>query len=85
MKANHAGQVNARRIKVLETLKEQLKSGTKTEKVSKLTLVTTGSDQIPLEEKDVTRIKKEITILESKIMSPEVAKSLKPKKYRGPR
>lgn len=60
---NGTPQAKERRNKVIKLLELQLKSGTKTEKVSQLTLSTTGANQIPLEEQDVKRIKKELTTL----------------------
>ena len=56
-----------RREKALRGLEKQLKRGTKTEKVAQLTLATTGANQVPLEEKDVKRINKEINILKQKV------------------
>jgi hypothetical protein len=65
--ASYYGGVYNRRVRALRRLEDQLKKGTKTEKVSLLTKATTGANQIPLEEVDVKRIKKEITTLKSKI------------------
>ena len=56
-----------RRKSALARLENQLKSGTKTEKVSMLTLVTTGANQVPLTEEDVKRIQKEISILKQRV------------------
>ncbi len=56
-----------RRKSALARLENQLKSGFKTEKVAQLTLVTTGANQIPLTEEDITRIKKEISILKQRV------------------
>ncbi len=81
--ANSNGQLNQRRIDALNRLKAQLKSGLKTEKGSNLTKFTTGLNEVPLTEQDVKRIEKEIKILESKIVAPEVALSTRTKKYRG--
>ena len=50
----------SRRSRVISTLEAQLKLGTKT-------LKTTMYTKVPLIEKDVKRIKKEIEILKSKI------------------
>lgn len=60
-------QKTQRRVNALARLQNQLKAGTKTEKVASLTLYTTGANQLPLHEKDVKRIKKEIETLKSKI------------------
>jgi hypothetical protein len=65
--SNYTGGVKNRRSRVISRLEAQLKSGVKTERVSQLTLATTGANQIPLEEKDIKRIKKEIETLKSKI------------------
>lgn len=56
-----------RRENVIRRLEAQLKSGTKTEKVAQLTKATTGANQLPLEEKDVKRIKKELEVLKSRV------------------
>ena len=56
-----------RRQTALNNLKAQLKAGTKTEKVSMLTLATTGAEQIPLEDKDIKRIEREISILKTRV------------------
>lgn len=67
------GGVNYRRSGALSRLKAQLKSGLKPSKLKDLQS-TEGSEYfvkmkgIPLTEHDVKRIKKEISILESKIM-----------------
>jgi hypothetical protein len=56
-----------RRVKVINRLENQLKSGFKTEKgTAKLTAVTTGND-IPLTESDTKRIQKELLTLKSRI------------------
>ena len=83
--ANSNGRQNERRINVLSRLKSQLKTSSKTEKGSILTKVTVGLNQIPLTEQDVKRIEKEIKVLESKIVAPEVARATRTKKYRGAR
>lgn len=57
---------DARRERAKERLKAQLEKGTKTEKVSQLTLATTGANQIPLTKEDITRIKKELVALDGK-------------------
>jgi hypothetical protein len=64
--ASYYGGVYNRRVRALRRLEDQLKKGTKTERVSLLTKLP-GANQIPLEEVDVKRIKKEITTLKSKI------------------
>ena len=56
-----------RREKVILRLENQLVSGMKTEKVSYLTKVTTGANQLPLESGDIKRIKKELTTLKTRI------------------
>ena len=52
-----------RRKGVLARLEAQLASGVKTEKVSQLTLATTGANTVPLEDADIKRIKSEIAAL----------------------
>lgn len=64
---NGQQKAKQRRVSTIERLELQLKSGTKTEKVSHLTLSTTGANQIPLEEQDVKRIKRELSILKTRI------------------
>ena len=57
-----------RRKKVIVRLEEQLKRGTKVEQnLHLLTKATVGGDTLPLTEHDVERIKKEITILQTRI------------------
>ena len=56
-----------RRERAIVRLEAQLKAGTKTEKVSQLTLATTGANQLPLTDKDRERIQKEIDVLKSRI------------------
>lgn len=56
-----------RREGAIARLESQLKSGTKTEKVSFLTKVTTGANQEPLTPKDRERIEKELAILKSRV------------------
>lgn len=65
--ASYYGGVYNRRVRALRRLENQLKKGTKVEKVSALTKATTGANEIPLEEVDIKRIKKEIEVLKSKI------------------
>lgn len=55
---------NGARISALNLLEKQLKNGTKPAKIDGKTTNT----QIPLTEKDISRIKKEIDILKSKIV-----------------
>jgi hypothetical protein len=80
--ANSNGRVNERRINVLNRLKIQLKTGVKTEKGNNLTRFTTGLNDIPLTEQDVKRIEKEIKVLESKIVAPEVARNTRTKRVK---
>ena len=54
-------QAKSRRSSVLERLTSQLKSGLKTEKKS------TDGKQIPLTDKDKTRIEKEIEVLKTRL------------------
>jgi NAD(P)H-dependent FMN reductase len=54
-------QSKSRRTSVLERLTKQLKSGLKTEKKS------TDGKQIPLTDKDKTRIEKEIEVLKTRL------------------
>lgn len=57
-----------RRGRVITRLEAQLKSGVKTEKnLHPLTAATTGGNTIPLTEKDIERIKKEIEILKTRV------------------
>lgn len=65
MKSNKVALM-ARRKAALSRLKDQLKRGTKPERVALITLYTTGANQLPLEKQDIQRIQKEISILESK-------------------
>lgn len=57
----------ARRAKVIPRLEAQLKSGVKPEKVSMLTYATTGPNNVPLDENDIKRINKELSILKSRV------------------
>lgn len=56
-----------RRESVILRLEQQLKLGTKTAKVSGLTLYTVGAEQIPLLESDVKRINKELLTLKARV------------------
>jgi len=78
--ANSNGRQNERRINVLNRLKSQLKTNSKTEKGDILRKATVGLDQIPLTEQDVKRIEKEIKVLESRIVAPEVARATRTKR-----
>lgn len=62
------GGVNHRRAGALSRLKAQLKSGVKPNwyESSAITRAVKGQEYIPLTEQDVKRIRKEISILESK-------------------
>jgi len=60
--SQYKGGVTNRRVAALSRLEKQLKLGVKMPKKSFLTL-----DYVPLEEKDVKRIKSEISMLKSKI------------------
>lgn len=64
---NGTKQARERRERTILRLETQLKNGTKPEKVSKLTLATTGFNQIPLTESDVKRIKAELLTLKTRI------------------
>lgn len=66
--SNSPGNKNARRIRVLERLRVQLKRGVKYD---------------ILKDGDVKRIEKEIKTLEGRIVTPEVARSTRTKRYRG--
>ena len=57
--------IEKRRESAKQRLLLQLEKGTKTEKGSILTKATVGLQQIPLEEKDIKRIKKELNMIES--------------------
>ena len=59
---------NIRRQAALTRLETQLKKGTKPEKVAAITLHTTGADEVPLDDKDKERIKKEIGVLKNRIL-----------------
>jgi hypothetical protein len=65
--AQNKGAQNERRKKVIKRLEEQLKSGVKTEKGTHVLTAATTGNNVPLTEKDVERIKKEISILNSRI------------------
>lgn len=52
-----------RRKRVILILEAQLKKGTKTSKIS----LTTDGEKVPLTDKDITRINKELEILKSRI------------------
>jgi phage FluMu protein gp41 len=75
--ANQNGRVNSRRIKALERLNNQLKLGTKPIN-STFTNETVYKE---LDESDIKRIQKEISILESKIVTEDVARRTRTKKY----
>lgn len=77
--SNFRGAVNERRIQSLKRLEMQLKSKMKQPRGTVLVL-----DMVPLEEKDIERIKNEINILKSRITSDEVARNTRHKIYRGP-
>lgn len=78
--AQSNGQTNDRRIKVLNTLTSQLASGLKPEKkVPLLTRATTGGNDEPLTEGDIKRIKNEISILKTRIVSRDVARATRKK------
>ena len=53
--------VKARRVSVIQRLKEQLKLGVKNQKVEKVNKV------VPLTEKDIKRIKSELEILNKRV------------------
>lgn len=73
--SNSTGAVNLRRFHVLNRLEDQLKSGVKPTSWKR--------DGGPLDEADGKRIKKEIDILKKRIMTKEVARATRTKKYRG--
>jgi hypothetical protein len=64
---NKSKPAAARRAKVIPRLEAQLKSGVKPEKVAFLTFVTTGPNDVPLNENDIKRINKELSILKSRV------------------
>ncbi len=70
---NSSGRKNQRRIDVVSRLENQLKSGVKP----------VNNKTEPLSETDISRIKKEIEVLNKRIMSPDLANSIRNKKYRG--
>lgn len=65
--AGYQGGIKNRRRRALQRLEAQLKSGTKTEKVNKLTLATTGANQVPLTDSDRKRIETQILTLKSRV------------------
>lgn len=73
---NAPGMKNARRLRALSRLETVLQSG-----VRELNDGTT----IKLEEKDIKRIEKEVSVLRSRVTSPAVAETLKTKRHRGPK
>lgn len=79
---NSGGRVNQRRIDVKKRLEKQLKEGTKPVHSTKNEFVKFGTTE-PLTEVDIKRIEKEISILESRIYSDDVANARRTKKYRG--
>ena len=79
---NSGGRVNQRRIDVKKRLEKQLKDGTKPVQSTKNEFVKFGTTE-PLTEVDIKRIEKEISILESRIYSDDVANARRTKKYRG--
>ena len=70
---NSSGRKNQRRIDVVSRLENQLKSGVKP----------VNNKTEPLSETDISHIKKEIEVLNKRIMSPDLANSIRNKKYRG--
>jgi hypothetical protein len=62
----HQGK-KGRQTGALNRLQNQLKAGTKTEKVSALTKATTGANQVELTDSDVKRINKEIEVLKTRV------------------
>jgi hypothetical protein len=86
MKAeNHAGRVNNRRTTALIRLKEQLVNFKRVgldkdqSKYSKKTGLVSGFT-IPFE-KEVERMKKEIIVLESRVMNPDSVRATRTKKH----
>lgn len=79
---NSSGRKNQRRIDVVSRLENQLKSGVKPVHSTKNEFVEFGATD-PLSETDISRIKKEIEVLNKRIMSPDLAHSIRNKKYRG--
>lgn len=79
---NSSGRKNQRRIDVVSRLENQLKSGVKPVHSTKNEFVEFGATD-PLSETDISRIKKEIEVLNKRIMSPDLANSIRNKKYRG--
>ena len=70
---NSSGRKNQRRIDVVSRLENQLKSGVKP----------VNNKTEPLSETDISHIKKEIEVLNKRMMSPDLANSIRNKKYRG--
>ncbi len=74
---------NLRRVGAFERLKEQLKTGIKPVKILEMDdLDNLVSADVPLQDKDVKRINKELLILGERIVSPESARSTRTKKAR---
>lgn len=72
LKKNFPSRKNERRIKARERLMTALNGN-----------YLIAPDAKEFHEKRMARIKKEITILDSRIMEPAVAKGIRTKKYRG--
>lgn len=70
---NSSGRKNQRRIDVVSRLENQLKSGVKP----------VNNKTEPLSETDISRIKRELAILSNRITTPDLANSIRNKKYRG--
>jgi len=72
------GAKNNRRKSALKRLIDQMTIGLKQPVGTVLTM-----DKVNIDENDKVRIRKEIAVLESRIVSDEVAASKRTKKYRG--
>jgi hypothetical protein len=87
MKQNKGGRnkvaENNKRVSALNRLETQLKSGVKSRLVHVEGSGCSTWQDISLTEGDIKRINKEISVLKSRIVSNEVALSIRTKKYRG--
>ncbi len=70
---NSPARRNARRIRTLERKAAQLESGMKP----------TNEGNWPMSEEETAKLAKEVSVLNSRIVSKELAASTKHKKYRG--
>jgi hypothetical protein len=82
--ANFAGAKNTRRVNALHRLDAQLEKGTKPAKLEIEGMdIQVNSLEVPLTDEDIVRIKKEIAILESRVLTDEAAAQTRTKKNRS--